>query len=684
MARVQLDRLLTRERALPLAAGALVVAFLAWKLATEPRNLFTYIVLGLATGSIYAIAASGLVVTYTTSGIFNFAHGAIGMVMAYTYWQFNTAWHVPAVIAFVLVVFIVAPIFGAIVERVLMRRIEGATVVTTLVMTLGLLVLLLGVAQTEWSPEKSRISHEFFGGVKVTVFGVTITGHQLFSLLAVAVAAGVLYYVLNKTRVGLAMRAVVDDRNLVALNGAQPNRVSMLSWAMGSSLAALAGILIAPLITLNIIVLTLLVINAYAAAIVGRLTSLPRTFVGAFALGLFIEMYHGFGPHLHGTLEDINRGLNGSLPVVFLFVALLFLPQARLRAGRLVAAKAPRVPGLKESVAGAVVLVVVTWLLTSNLSVADQARAGKGLAFALVMLSLVPLTGYAAQVSLAQLSLAGLGAFVAGRWGAHVGFGPAILLAALLAGFVGMLFALPALRLQGLYLALTTMAFAVMLDQMFFAQNYGFGAGGALLVGRPSMFKSEEGFILLMAAAFGAMGVFVLAMKRGPFGRRLAAMRDSPAACATLGLDLTRTKLAVFFVASSMAGIAGVLFAAQQGQGGAADFRMEVGLPVVLMAVVGGITSVSGVLLGGVLLGMQSLLEQHIASIPGITYLAVGAATVSVARNPNGIVFFLSEKVGRHLPWRRFFDRPTSRPTSRPTASAPDLREPEPVPIGMS
>jgi len=680
MERLRLDRLLTRDKAVPTVVGAAVVAFMLWKLVADPQNFFTYLVLGLATGSIYAIAASGLVVTYTTSGIFNFAHGAIGMVMAFTYWQLNSAWHVPAVIAFVLVVFVIAPLFGALIEIILMRNLQGATVVTTLVMTLGLLVLLLGVAQTEWSPEKSRISHEFFSGVQVKLFGVNITGHQLFSLAAVIVAAGALYYVLNKTRVGLAMRAVVDDRNLVALNGAKPNQVSMLSWAMGSSLAALAGVLIAPLITLNIIVLTLLVINAYAAAIVGRLTSLPRTFVGAFALGGFIEFYRGFGPHFSGTLEDINRGLQGALPVVFLFVALMFLPQGRLRAGRLVGGKAPRVPGLRESVFGAGVLVVAAWLLTRNLSIADQARAGKGLAFALVMLSLVPLTGYAAQVSLAQLSLAGLGAFAAGRWGAHIGFGPVILVAALLAGVVGILFALPALRLQGLYLALTTMAFAVMLDRMFFGQRYGFGAGGALLVGRPSMFKSEEAYIVLMAIAFGVMGIFVLALKRGPFGRRLAAMRDSPAACATLGLDLTRTKLAVFFIAAAMAGIAGVFFAAQQGQGGASDFLMEQGLPVLLLAVIGGITSVSGVLLGGVMLGLRSLVEQHLTSIPGVTYLSIGLATVAIARNPNGLAFWLSEKVGRYLPWRRFFDRPTARPTSR----APELREAEPVPIGTS
>jgi len=450
--------------------------------------------------------------------------------------------------------------------------------------------------------------------------------------------------------------------------------VSMLSWAMGSSLAALAGVLLAPTITLNILVLTLLVINAYAAAVVGGLRSLPRTFVGAFALGLLVEFYHGFGPNLSGTLGSLNRGFADSLPIVFLFVALLFLPEARLRIGRLVGAKSPRVPSLKESIVGAVVLVVLAYAATSHLSAADQSRAGKGLVFALLMLSLVPLTGYAGQVSLAQLSLAGLGAFAAAKVGTHVGFGPAVLAAALLAGVVGIIFALPALRLQGLYLALTTMAFAVMLDNIFFGQSYGFGAGGSLPVGRPSLFQSEEGFIILTAAAFGAMGILVLALKRGPFGRRLAAMRDSPAACATLGLDLTRTKLAVFALAAAMAGIAGVFYAAQQGTGGNSDFIMEQGLPILLLAVVGGITTVSGALLGGVLYGLRPFLEQHFTSLPGVTFLSVGLATVAVARNPNGIAYFVAERLARLLPWRRSIGPPRM-------ASPPEFREPDVAPM---
>ena len=656
-----------------IAAGAL--GFLV-ALISDPQKFLAYTIFGLITGSVYAIAASGLVVTYTTSGIFNFGHGAIGMVMAFMFWQLRYDWGVPAWLSFILVVFVIAPLFGALIERVLMRNLQGATVVTTVVITIGLLVMLIGVAQTIWPPSEPHNIEQFFAGTSVELGGVRISGHQLFSLAASLIAAGGLYVILNRTRVGLAMRAVVDDRNLVALNGAPPNQVSMLSWAMGSSLAGLAGVLLAPILQLEIFTLTLLVINAYAAAMVGRLKSLPRTFIGALVLGLFIEFYSGYVPAPKSRiLEQLNQGLVGSLPIVFLFLALLFLPQARLRVGRLVGSKAPRVPTFKESLAGAVGLVVATYLVASTLDQADQSRAGRSLVYALVMLSLVPLTGYAAQLSLAQLGLAGVGGFAVGKVGADLGFWPGLVAAALLAGLAGILFALPALRLQGLYLALTTMAFAVMLDKMFFNKTYGFGFGGSIPVGRPSLFSGERAFMVLMAAAFGALGMMVLALKRGPFGRRLAAMRDSPAACATLGLDLTRTKLAVFALSSGMAGIAGVFYGAQQGSIGTDDVRVEQGLPILLMAVIGGITSVSGALLGGLLFGMRPLLEESAPSLAGVTFLVVGAVTVTLGRNPNGLSFFLSEKLGPHLPWRRWFDRPTRSPDPAPAPDTTDLTD---------
>jgi branched-chain amino acid transport system permease protein len=322
---------------------------------------------------------------------------------------------------------------------------------------------------------------------------------------------------------------------------------------------------------------------------------------------------------------------------------------------------------------GAVMLVGATWFASGFLTEANQARAGKGLAYALVMLSLVPLTGYAAQLSLAQLTLAGLGGFAMGKFGADWGFVPGLVLAAVIAGVVGILFALPALRLQGLYLALTTMAFAVMLDKMYFNKTYGFGFGGNLHVPRPSLFKGEQAFMVLMAIAFGAMGMVVLAIKRGPFGRRLAAMRDSPAACATLGLDLTRTKLAVFALSAAMAGIAGVFFGAQQGSLGTTDVLMEQGLPVLLLAVIGGITSVSGALLGGLLFGMRPLLEDAFPTLNGITYLVIGAVIVTLGRNPNGLAFFLSDRFGKYMPWRRYFDRQPPQRVAAPPVSEPEL-----------
>jgi branched-chain amino acid transport system permease protein len=290
------------------------------------------------------------------------------------------------------------------------------------------------------------------------------------------------------------------------------------------------------------------------------------------------------------------------------------------------------------------------------------------------MLSLVPLTGYAAQLSLAQLTFAGLGGFAMGKYGVDIGgFVPGLLLAALIGGIAGMLFALPALRLQGLYLALTTMAFAVMLDKMFFNKTYGYGFNGAIRVPRPPGFTSEQSFMVLMAIAFGALGIMVLAVKRGPFGRRLAAMRDSPAACATLGLDLTRTKLAVFALSAAMAGVAGVFFGAQQGSLGSTDVLMEQGLPLLLLAVIGGITSVSGALLGGLLFGMRPLLEDAFPTLNGVTYLVIGAVIVTLGRNPNGLAFFLSERFGKYMPWRGYFDRREER--ARPVAPTVDLTE---------
>ncbi|MBV8297038.1 MAG: ABC transporter permease [Acidimicrobiia bacterium] len=606
-------------------------------------EFLAFTVTGIVTGAVYAVAASGLVVTYTTSGIFNFAHGAMGMLMAFLYWQLRVHFHWAAPFALIAVLFVAAPLFGAIIERVLMRNVRGSDTGTALMVTLGLLLFLIGLALTWWKPTEPRALPEFFAGHSVRIFSVNVTWHELISIAVAGGVAVLLRLLLYRTRVGIAMRAVVDDRDLTALNGGRPSRVSALSWAIGTMLAALAGILLAPKLSLDVFNLTFLVISAYAAAIVGQLKSLPLTFLGALALGLGEAYAVGYLP-TSGFLSHIKP----SLPMLFLFAVLLFLPQVRLRVGRVVGSRAPRVPSWRQVGAASVVFVVATWIIASSLHTTALAELGAGLAFAIIMLSLVLLAGYGGQTSLCQMAFVGIGAVVAAKI-SHGSSPVGLLAAAGAAGAVGAVISLPALRLSGLYLALSTLAFAVLADNLFFLQV--FGGGGALTMHRLSVLglnvNGDVAYTVLLAVAFVLMGAFVIAIRRGPFGRLLSAMKDSPAACATLGLDLTRTKVGVFALSAAMAGIGGVLLGGLGGSISSMAFIYIQSLVVLLMVTIGGIMTVSGALLGGLLLGPGFyIIQQHI-NIENLTFLGAGLGAMTIARSPNGIVGQLSGLVDR-------------------------------------
>ena len=268
-----------------------------------------YTIFGLAFAGVYFIAASGLVVTYSTSGIFNFAHGAVAMIAAFSYWELRIRHHWSAPLAFVGVVFVLAPIIGVVIERLIMRNLGGAATITNIVVTIGLLVTLLGIASVVWAPSKFAVTPSlprFFQANVVSVAGAPIPWHYLFVLGLSVLVAMSLWVLLTRTRLGIAMRAVVDDRNLARLNGENPAVASVAGWVVGSMLAALAGVLLAPILALDVARLTLLVINAYAVAVVGRLRSLPMTALGAVILGLA-------GSYLDWGLEqDASRAGRGA------------------------------------------------------------------------------------------------------------------------------------------------------------------------------------------------------------------------------------------------------------------------------------------------------------------------------------------------------------------------------------
>ncbi len=622
-------------------------------------DLFRFLVIfGLQSAAIYAVAASGLVVTYTTSGIFNFAHGAIGMIAAFTYWELsqNRGW--PALVALAVVLLIEAPLIGWILDRVLMRRLTGASTITTIVVTIGLLVALVQLAAIIWPQgTTTRVLPEFFSGSSIKMVGVNVSYHSLIVLAcAIGVAVG-LRVVLYGSRLGVAMRAVVDDRNLGGLNGVDPDRVSSAAWMLGCMLAALAGVLIAPILPqFTPVALTLLVISAYAAAMVGRLRSLPLTFVGALLLGEFENLLNFIDTKRLGgdAVADLARNLQASAPVILLFVVLICLPEDRTSLGaNRVRNLIPR-PSLRTVTIAVAAYVAVAFVVAQSGLVSDNTvrELGKGVALGVVMLSLVLLTGYAGQVSLAQLGFAGIGAVVVWKLGPVVGLVGGVLVAA----GVGALVALPALKMRGLYLALTTMAFALLLEKNVYGDNAVFSQLKPFAIGnssaeRPPGLGGDTAFFVTMAVAFGLVALLLTVIRNGSFGRRLQAMKDSPAACSTLGLSLSATKLQVFALSAAIAGLGGGLFAMWKGSSvGRNDFSLLEGalpgLPLVLVAVVLGITSVFGAMFGSVAFVMMPVLGGWFSSVRSAMNLLPGLAGVGLAQNPDGVVSQVAGAVG--------------------------------------
>ncbi len=593
-----------------------------------------YSVLGIVYGAVYAVAASGLVVTYSTSGVFNFAHGAVGMVAAFSYWQLTQDQHVPVPLALVLILLVEAPLLGILIERVLMRRLFGASTERALMVTLGLLVILLGVAGKVWGGETERALPFFFDPHTISIFGVFLPVHYLVIIgVAVAVAIG-LRFLLRATRVGVAMRAVVDDPDLVAMAGQSPIRVARLGWVIGTMLAALAGVLIAPIVTLDQTILTLFVLNGFAAAVFGRLRSLPLTFLGALIIGLGQQYVTVYLPSSLQTNWLPNPVL--ALPMLFLFVVLLLLPQERLRAaGHVMVARIPKVSGPVQGLTGAAVVVLLSVLGAMVLSTTWLASMSQGLIFGIVALSLVLLTGYAGQVSLGQFAFVGIGAFTMGKiagGGSWLG-----LLAAIgVSAAIGVLIALPTLRLRGLYLALATLAFAQFAYYVFFSNQYIFNQSGSIFVKRLGLpginFASDKTEMVLLGVAFGLCSLLVLAIRRGTFGRRLVALSDSPAACATVGLNVKLTRLGVFGMSAGLCGLAGALYGGLQGPVGANDFPLLASLFILLLLVIWGVRTISGALLAGI---TYATLLAHAGSLIG---LFVGLGVILIGWLPDGLI----------------------------------------------
>ena len=538
------------------------------------HDVLPFIVIGIASGSVYALAGTGLVLTYKTSGIFNFAHGSVAALAVFVYYFLHVQHGVPWPVAALLCLLVLAPLMGCALE-LLARQLSKVDHTLQIASSIGLILWVVGVGNIWYGSESGRFP-PFLPTSTFRFAGVNVGWDQLITFAIGAAATAALYYFFRHVRLGIAMRAVVDDPDLLAMTGETPAVVRRWAWIIGSVFAAASGLLLAPSLSLNALALTLLVVQAFGAAAIGFFSSLPLTYAGGLLIGVAGAL---------STKYVVNaaylQGVPAGLPFIILFVVLIVTPRSRLVDRRLIRPlhvppswHAPRRIRIGSGVAALVALCFVPTLVGVKLSVYSGA-----LTLVIVLLSIGLLVRTSRQVSLCQYGFAAIGAATMGHFSHHLPWLLALVLATLVTVPVGVIVAIPAIRLSGVFLGLATLGFGILLEQMVYQQGFLFGlANVGVATSRPHLdigpfhTATDTGmyFVILAATALVALTVAVLTGTR--LGRILTALGDSPVALETYGLTVNVSRVLVFSISAAIAGMAGALTASLYGYAVASQF----------------------------------------------------------------------------------------------------------------
>jgi branched-chain amino acid transport system permease protein len=432
-------------------------------------------------------------------------------------------------------------------------------------------------------------------------------------------------------------RAVVERRELAELAGLPADRVAAAGWAIGSMLAATAGVLLAPRLRLDPYGLTLVVLETMAVAVIARLASPARAVLAALALGVIQSELTRV--HLSGRNGAMLQALTTNLFVVALLVAVLVLPtldEPRGTDGGSTARLAVRreLPPPRGWWLPCVMLLVIPIAFSS----VDLRTALAVPALAVIAVSIVLVTGYSGQISLGQAGFAGLGAlFVAKLAAGDFAFVPelpsllAFIVGPLLVVPVGLLVGWPAIRRRGLFLALTTFAVGSVVSRFVFVQTF-FVSG--VHIGPPWPFDGDRSFYVLELSCLGGCLVLVRNMHRGRLGRALLAVRDDEAGARASGVDVRRLKVMVFAVSAAIAGLGGALLAAGSRAFDAGAFDPIQSLIWFAAVVVFGVDSAAGaVLAAAAIVGVDA------AFTAGASTVAIGVAALLLGRLPGGLLY---------------------------------------------
>ena len=494
-------------------------------------------------------------------------------------------------------------------------------------------------------------TNPIFPSGPLSISGVTSPQDRLFFAGVVIVIAAALALIYRFTRFGLATRAGAEHARGAALTGISANRVAAQNWVIATVLAGAAGIMIAPVASLDPTSYTLFIVPALAAALVGRFESF---WITALA-GLLI----GCGQSLINKLITVwtwlpQKGLSDAVPFIVIIVVMAFRSRSVLARGGDTAQNNPSIgrPHSPLRTAGACFVAGLVLLLLLN-NVLRFAFISS-LTVTCVALSVVVLTGYVGQVSLAQMSLAGIGGFMLGHishgWG--VGFPFSLILAGLCAVPVGLVIGLPALRLRGVNLAVVTLGFAAAMDALIFSSIGFAGSTGGLTIKEPHLLglnlainsrssTNRVVFGVMVLVVVILLGLLVARLRHGPAGRMLLAIRSNERAAGSVGINVAQAKLMAFAIAAFIAGIGGALTGYTQGELTADSFAAFASISLLAIVFVAGVGRISGAVVAGIMFSAAGLLVTFLdihLSVGKYQAIVAGVALVLTAvQNPDGL-----------------------------------------------
>ena len=627
------------------------------------NEIILFALLGLGTGAVIAGLAISVVVTFRGSGIINLAAGAVAMVAAYAFWALKSDFfHVtlgtaPAVI----VTIAVAVAVGVLTEFVVFRPLRTSSPLAKLIASLGILLTLQATVLL-WFGSAAKQVPNILPRDNVELFNVQIPVNR-FWMAGIVVAIGlVLAGLFRWTRFGLATRAAAEDEVAGMLAGLSPNQLSLANTMIASAIAGVIGIISGPLAQADSTTLALFIAPALAAALFARFTSIAIACLSGLLIGVGQSLMYYVSTVSWFPKSKGGNPLPGvqALLIFLIIVAALYVRGANLPTrGELVEKRLPAAPRARRLAGPSAVLAALGAVLLIVLPYGYRQAFMLSLIGIVVCLSLVVITGFVGQVSLAQVTLAGVCGFAVSHLvvDAGIGFPWGPILGSLAAVVVGTTVGASALRVRGVSLAVVTIAGVVAIEQFGFAnERWGAGSGGSPVtqpqlfgidLGSNAPFRGLDGklpspvlgFVYLVAAV--GLCLLVANVRRSTLGQQMLAVRSNERAAAAAGISVTRVKFTAYAISSFIAGTAGWMYAYNFGSVSAARFGFLIALGFVAFAYIGGITMVSGAIIGGLVAteGLVPYFFEEVFGISGNWSLLLGGLLliVTLIQNPDGV-----------------------------------------------